>query len=300
MAIYNTSDLGTAANKITFNDFDHSPLYRVIRRAPTRREIREYDIPLPEHTGVADFQTYIGKTYFIIDGIMYPNDETEYHVGRQRLRKLAALSVSQEDANSDRGYVPYVWAENGVNKVMYVKVLYVDMQESTRQGIVQPFRLLCKIKYPIIFDETPQSQTITVGTTSPTGGVIAPFIVPVILGASSSSTSLGVENRGDTASYPTFTIKGPIYIPRLTYVETGEYIELNVNLTSGSDTLIISYDQDSAPYITLNGTNSYSKLTTGSKLFKIRPGTVTLTLTGSSVGTGAQATVSFQSAYSLS
>lgn len=60
--IFDESTLGTSNNQITFNDDNGTIYYRLKNRVPQRREIREFDIPLQENTGIADFQTFIGTT----------------------------------------------------------------------------------------------------------------------------------------------------------------------------------------------------------------------------------------------
>lgn len=304
MAIYDVSTLGTSTNKIVFNDFDHvqtpttDPLYRVQKRTPTRREIRDFDIPIPETSGIADFQTFIGRSFFIIEGTMYPDDEAGFHTGREKLRKLSSLTIQQEDPNSDGGYVPYAWTEN-VSKQMFVKVEYVDMPETTRQGIVQPFRILCKVKRPVIYSGSTQGGVIGV-TTPPlsSGNSGVPFLVPVLVGASVYTFNGTFVNIGDLATYPSFVIAGPTNRPRITNNVTGEYIELDVNL-GVSDSVSITYDEDSIA-ITQGGNSVYNKLTTGSTLFKIKPGSVTFGFSGTSVSPGASATVAFNSAWPLS
>ena len=317
MAIFDTFYIGTQDNRVVFNDENTDPYMRVVRRYPTRREVREFDIPLPESLGIADFETLIGKTYMVIEGKMYPNEESSFHTGRETLRKLASLTVQQDDANSDSGYVPMVWSEN-IDKQLNIKIVYVDMQESTKQGIIQPFRLLCKVKYPVIFASTPKSGIVSIGSASAnfggayipsvipmqiggqeSSGSVLPFTLPAVLGATVGAGTIELENTGDLPTWPTITINGPVNKPRLTNISTGQFIELNVNLTSTSDSAIISYDQDSINVTALNQ-NAYGLMTAGSSLFKVKPGVNAFTLTGSSVGTGAKATVTFQSAYSLS
>lgn len=296
--IFDTFTIGTPDNLVTFNDFEGSPIYRCTRRAPTRREIEEFDIPLPESSGVADYQTFIGKTYFIVEGIMYPDDETEFWNGRAALRKLASVQVAQGDSDSDFGYVPLKYTEN-VAKQQFVKVLYVDMQETTRQGQVQPFRLLCKMKYPVIFSQDIVTGIMAVSPLAGGGGGVLPIVLPSVLGADSGSGTVTVVNAGDIETYPSFLITGTVNRPKITNVSTGKYIEVDVNLGS-SDTLIINYDQDSSPLLLSGGTSVYSKLTSGSTLFTIKPGSTVLTLTGTSVGSDSSAVVSFLSAWPLS
>lgn len=318
MAIFDVNTLGTATNLIVFNDETLDPYFRVTRRYPTKRELEEYETLLPESLGINDYESFIGKSLFLIDGKLLPNTEFTFHQGRERIRKLSSIVTEQADPLSDNGYVPYKWTEN-VPKMLMVKVLYVDMEENTKQGYVQPFSLLCKVKYPIITSQTSKSVTLTPGTFASSGGFQVPMRVPlqitagptnsaskypvtypVIWGASATSQASGSgTNAGDFFAYPVIQIQGPIQTPRVTNNTTGQYIELAVNLPSPSDSAFISYNQ-SGVNITALGQNVYGKLTSGSTQWVVVPGANTFTLTGSSVGTGAQATVTFFDSWPLS
>lgn len=301
MSIYRPSTLGTSNNQITFNEIGVYPYYRMTSRQPTRREIVEFDIKLPEGTGDADYQTFIGKTYLVLSGTMYPKDEATYDSGRRSLRKLASLDIQQSDADSDQGYVPYEWTESdGFDKQLFVKVMYVDLPESSRNGLKQPYRILCKIKYPVIFSQSTTTATIGSSSASVSGGIGYPFHYPVAYGASTYSSSGSITNQGDLEAWPqSIVINGPINVPRLTNSTTGEYIEVNVNLATVSDSLVITYDQDTLS-VTQAGTSVLNQLTTGSTLFKLPTGINNFTLSGSSMGTGAYATISMQHAWPLS
>lgn len=297
--IFDTSTLGTSNNYITFNDDNGAIYYRLKNRVPQRREMREFDIPNQENSGISDFQTFIGKTMYILEGTMYPDDEDAFAQGRRALRKLASQVIEQDDNDSDLGYVPYKWTEDAPKQLM-MKVLYVDLPENSRQGIKQPFRLLCKVKYPVITSQTP--STANIGSASAvvaTGTSVLPFTLPVVLGATTYSSNGSIVNTGDLPNYPSFVIYGPISNPKITNSTTGEYIEVTTNLASSSNILTINYDQDSFA-IDNDGNSVIGSLTSGSTMFKIEPGTNDLTLTGASVGSGAYATVSVNSAWPLS
>lgn len=296
--IFDTSTLGTSNNQIIFNDDTGTIYYRLKNRVPQRREIREFDIPLQENTGIADFQTFIGKTMFILEGTMYPDDEDTFAEGRQALRKLASMDIEQNDNDSDMGYVPYKWTDNS-DKQLFMKVMYVDLPENSKQGIKQPFRLYCKIKYPVILSQDSNGGNIGSSTATTTGSFILPKVLPTVIGVTTYSSNGSITNDGDWPSYPSFTIYGPINIPKITNETTGEYIQINTNVPSASDVLTINYDQDSIT-IELNGNSVIGSLTSGSILFKIRSGINNLTLSGSSVGSGAYASVAAYSAWPLS
>ena len=297
--IFDTSVLGTNNNYITFNDDSSTIYYRLKSRQPQRRDIREYDIPLQENMGIADFQTFIGRTTYVLEGTMYPDDEDAFAQGRTALKKLASLSVEQADTASDQGYVPYKWTDN-VAKQIFLKVLYVDLPESSKQGIKQPFRLFCKIKYPAIYTQNSTSVQIGSSSSSTSSASKYSFTYPIVFGASTYSSTGSLTNVGDLAIYPTsILITGPVNIPRLTNNTTGEYIEFSTNLASGSDTLLIQYDQDTIS-ATKAGVSVMSSLTSASTFFKLKSGANSFTLSGSTMGNGANALITYMSAWPLS
>ena len=190
--------------------------------------------------------------------------------------------------------------------------------QTTKQGYIQPFRLVCKVRYPIIYAQQPKLATINltglaqgggaqipalvpmkIGSASVNNGATLPFTLPIILGSQFGTSSGTLTNAGDFPTFPVIQIFGPISKPRLTNLATGEYIELQLTLAGPGNAAVITYDQDSSSIIA-NGANAYNFLTTGSNLFKIYPGTATFTLSGASVGTGAYATISFSDAWPLS
>lgn len=302
MPIYDPSTLGVAGNQIRFNDDSAGvdPYYRVIRRRPNNRDVRNFDTPLPEDSGIADFKTLLGRTDYVLDGRMYPGSTASYEAGRRALRKLADVRTMQEDPNSDQGYVPYRWEETDQDKQLYMKVLFVDLPEDTQYGLVQPFRLYCKIKYPVIkgtvlrtADTGPQAGTIV-------GSVGYSLFYPTLIGGSIYTVSATLTHQGDIEAYPeSIIINGPINQPRLTNITTGEYIEVDVNLATVSDQLIIAYDQDSES-IEVAGVSYYHKLSKTSKLFLLPPGPNAFQLTGSSISAGARAQVTAYDAFPLS
>lgn len=299
MSIYASSSIGTDTNKINFNATTF-PIFRVQARRPQQRNIRDLDINIPFENGVSDFETLIGKTAYIIEGTMYPGGESQYDEGLRALRKLASLEISQADVLSDDGYVPYVYEEYSFTKQIFMKVLYVDIPESTRKGLVQPFKLVCKIKDPTIFGaDLKVASTGAADLTLATGTAIFPFSYGIVYGASTTSVTTDANNIGDLPVYPvSINIHGPVNTPKFTNVTTGEYLQVSVNLATASNELVFSYDKDSLSVL-LDGVDVTKNVTTASTYFKIPPGSNNFQLTGSSIGTGAYATISYYDGYGL-
>lgn len=306
MAIYDISKLGTANSLVYFNDYtgvyDNSGnVFRVKNRAPQKRQIRELDLPIPFESGISDFETLIGQTAYVIDGTLYPSSDGTSEAGIRALRKVASLDIAQADVLSDDGYVPYVWTESTSNKQVFLKVLYVQLVESTRTGLIQDFRLICKIKDPTIFSEDlEEANTQQANFGAATGTAIFSHVFPLIFGASTSTVSIDAVNLGDAPAYPvSIQIHGPVNSPKITNTSTGEYIETTVNLALAGNTLAISYDKDSLR-VELDGISVINQVTAASTFWKLQPGDNVISLSGSSVGTGAYATVSYYSAWPLS
>ena len=252
----------------------------------------------------------------VLEGKLYPDNEQQFASGREALNKLASLEIEQADSSSDQGYVPYVYTE-GIQKQIALKALYVDMPESTRQGIVQPFKIVCKIKYPVAHSTQAKTATLNTVNVTPIGGTVIPTLVPmtigptgttgttlpvklpVALGASATTGGATATNAGSLSSFPTIQVYGPVNRPRITNVTTGEYIEWNTTLGT-SDSITATYNQENISMTGVGGANIYGLLTSGSTLFRVRPGINNFTLTGSSLGVGAYATVNFLDSYPIS
>lgn len=301
MSIYNVATLGETDNRITFNDYTANPVFRALARSANKFQIRQQDLPVPFESGSSDFLTLLGDTSYIIQGKMYPADEPSYDSGLMQLRSVASLTLNQEDVLSTDGYIPYIWQDFFNQKQIFMKPLYVELSETTKQGFVQPFTILAKIIDPVIYSY-PASQAST-GQASPstsTGAAAYSFTYPVVYGSTLQSITADCNNIGTLPTFPTsIVVNGPVTNPKVTNGATGEYIQVNVTLSSSSDQLTMVYNA-TMQTIELNGVNVNKDVIAGSTMFKIHPGTTTITLNGSSVGTGAVAVVNYYSGWPLS
>jgi hypothetical protein len=296
MSVYDTSTIGVTDNKIVFNATTF-PVYRVVSRAPQQRQLRSLDISIPYESGITDFETLEGNSAYIITGVMYPGSTTDYDNGLAALRKLSSLDIEQADNSADHGYVPYVFTETSQNKQVFLKVLYVDVPESTRKGLVQPFRLVCKIKDPTIFSSvTAVASTQGSNPTIVTGSSNFPFGFPILWSASTYSVSSVANNTGDLPGYPiSIKVYGPINTPTITNALTGEFITVNTNVATNS-ILTIAYDKDTLT-ADVDGVSVLSNVTSASTYFKLKPGANNITLTGTTFGSGAYVVVTYYQGY---
>lgn len=307
MSIYTKATIGYTDNTITFNDYSLNPVYRSVARLPQKYQIREQDIPIPFESGVADFNTLIGQTVYLIEGVMYPADESSYDTGLAKLRDIGNLELQQADTNgstvfANDGYVPYIWGDSGgdYTKQLFVKVLYVQITESTQQGFVVPFRMYCKIKDPTIYGATLKTASTAASTPGASSGAgVFDTAFPIVFGATYYTVTATASNLGSVPVYPqSIDVYGPVTTPIITNNKTGEFIKVSVTLSSPSDHLQIVYNKDYLA-VTLNGTSNLRYVTSDSTFFKIKPGGNGISLTGSSISSGSYATVTYYDGYSL-
>ena len=307
MSIFTKSTLGYADNMVTFNDTTTDPYYRVNARLPQKYQIREQDIPIPFESGVADFNTLIGETIYVIEGTMYPRSQATYDTGLNALRDVSSLDLEQNDPYSSSlfsndGYVPYQWgdASGTLSKQLFVKPLYVMAAETTQQGYVVPFKIYCKVKDPTIYGSTLKTASTAAGDPTETAGSGAfPFTFPINFGAQYYTVSATARNVGTVPTYPvSVDVYGPVTDPIVSNAATGESIKVICTLSSSADHLQIQYGKDYLS-VTVNGVNNQQNVGSGSTYFKIQPGDNVISLTGSSISSGAYATVAFYDGYSL-
>lgn len=304
MSVYTKATLGWAGNQIKFNDYSLSPAYRTQSRYATNFQVRNDDIPIPFESGTNDYETLIGSCNYIIKGTMYPKDDTTYYSGLAALRAACSVDLEKDDDNNINnaysGYVPYTWVESGTNKMLWVKALYVQIIEDTRQGYVQPFVIYCKVQDPIIYSETLKlASTQTSNPTTSTGAAKFPFAFPIVFGSTLYDVSAVATNIGNIPSYPvSIDVYGPITNPRITNAINGQYLQVNTTLNSVSDILHIEYN-NSKLIVTVNGNTVVHLVTTDSTYFKIEPGSNIISLSGATIGTGAYAVLSYRDSYPL-
>lgn len=307
MAVYEKAQLGYADNLITFNDYTKDPIYRTVARAPQKYQIRQQDIPIPFESGVADFNTLIGETIYVIEGTMYPSSESSYDTGLAALRDVSSLDLDEVDPYaaatfSNNGYVPYTWGDSGgdYTKQLFVEPLYVQVSENTRQGYVLPFKIFCKVKDPTIYGGTLKTASTAASTPgASSGSAVYPFAYPIVYGATYYTVTATAINLGSVPTYPeSIDIYGPVTTPIITNNRTGEFIKVAVTLNSPSDHLQIQYAKDYLA-VQLNGVNNIRYVSTDSTYFKVRPGGNNISFSGSSISSGAYATVNYYDGFSL-
>src|SRR5207245_1324276 len=158
---------------------------------------------------------------YVIGGTMYPRSQSSYDSGLAALRAVCDLDLNQNDAYAtDEGYVPYKWGDalGALTKQLFVKPLYLMAGESTQQGYVLPFKIVCKVKDPTIFGSTLKTaSTAQANPTNTIGTFVLPATLPAPVGLTQYSTTTNAYNAGTLPTYPTsITVYGPITNPSIT------------------------------------------------------------------------------------
>jgi phage-related protein len=122
------------------------------------------------------------------------------------------------------------------------------------------------------------------------GGMTFPLTFPLTFGAGSDSDGSAV-NAGNTDAPWTATIVGPVTNPTITLGDTGEFIEIDGDIPTGSTLVIDSATQS----ILLNGSPRQSWQTLLSKWWALAPGTNTIRYRAAS-GSGS-CTLNWRSAW---
>lgn len=122
-----------------------------------------------------------------------------------------------------------------------------------------------------------------------TGGLSLPVVLPLVIGATTTSGTLSVENVGDVATRPTFTITGPCPACAITH-SSGRRLNIPDAIDAGR-TLTIDTDARSA---LLDGTAS--RVVTGT-WFELDPGVNEIQFSSSTYDAAALLTVTFRSAW---
>lgn len=304
LPIYQEFTFGSSANLLTFNDKDADFVIKATRRLATKRDIRSFDTPVPFDSGITDYETFVGRMFYMIDGRIYGRNEGHLYTGQNAIRKAMNIKIAQDDSESDYGYLPMKWSENGVAKQLLMKPLYVDIEENRKWAMKPPFKALFKIKYPVITSQAAHSEDFSPAI-SGTGGILllaAGIQITangIQIGTSTGTGSGEIDNAGDYPAWPTITFNGTVTNPKITNVTTGEFIQINYGLTSG-ESIAITYDNDILTIVKNDGTNIIQYLTSDSTLFTIRPGINALSFTSANMGSGAGCSVNIFDTWPLS
>ena len=300
--IYAEFTFGSSTNYITFNN-EGDYTIKAIAKAATKRDIREFDTPIPNEMGITDYQSLIGKTAYIIEGQVFSEVESSLYTALDKLRKVFNLKIAQDDSESDDGYLPLKWTENE-SRMLYMKPLAIDIPETRRNAFKPRFKAILKIKYPIITSQTSHSISATPGSYGTGDGLAIPSLglgIPaagLAMGQNAGTSGNGtITNNGNYPAWPTIVFTGPTTNPKISDGEN--YIQVNTSIIA-DETITITYDQDTLTILKNDGTNLIQYLDSGSTLFKVESGLTQYTFSGQSFGSPADCSISILDSWALS
>lgn len=262
--------------ELVFNDTSTDPdnYYRITQYL-SDTFVRNLEDERPNADGIIDYDSYYGKGILRIPVDIIAEDLASLNQMIANIKQSFNPRLLQIDAPTDSdietgGYAPLEWTEVRGSTSLNLRILLKPLEiprvvYDEKYGSGRRVELLLKAKDP--FKESQTAKTIT--------------------GAGSNT------NAGDMLAYPIITIAGDTGAnPKVTYSQTGEYIQIDNNLGAG-DTVIIDCKNAT---VTKNGSNAYQYLNSGSTFFGLKSGTVTIAL--SDVGS-ATVTVAYRDTFTL-
>lgn len=138
------------------------------------------------------------------------------------------------------------------------------------------------------------SQTLSSVTLSRTvgGGATLPWILPIILSASSGGTATATNN-GTAESFPTVTITGPMTNPIIINSTLNRYIQLNLAINTGEQVVIDMKNKT----ILKDGQSVIQNKVAGSQFWWLNPGANLLQVQSSSGSDVGSVQVNYRAAY---
>lgn len=161
---------------------------------------------------------------------------------------------------------------------------------------------LMQLYAPFPFWQTTEEATFTTGTMQGHFSFPVNYKDPHRFGVSTGGTTVNAYNSGDVDCEYVLTLKAnsELVSPRLTNVQTEEYIQLNG--TFAADDVVTIYRKDGLTRVVKTSAgveiNAISMLDEGSTLFSIHAGDNVLYLTATSGATGTTVLISFYPAVS--
>lgn len=142
---------------------------------------------------------------------------------------------------------------------------------------------------PRRYADTLSSQSIGLPV-SGTGGLVFPLVFPLTFGTGLSGGNMALTSGGTIATWPTWSVLGPVTGPVITNVDTGEKLEFDTTFTvPAGQTMVIDTD---AKTVLLQGINRRDRLFVA-QWFDLPPGTTNIRF-GSASGSDPAALLTAQ------
>lgn len=239
------------------------------------------------HGGYAS-KTLYGARILGLTGWVYGTDVITYGANRRALETALRL---REDANGLN--IPntiFFTADDG--NMYQIKGFPSDFSNDDEGVLKSPFMVNFYCPFPYFLKQAQSNQTIVPPSG---GGVVLPFIVPVVIGAQTGGNGVCINN-GTAETYPVLTLTGPLTNPTIQNITTGDFITLNITIAAGQ--VVVIDMNPPVPSIILNGTQSLiNNKSTTSSFWYLDVGSNFIVLSTGSVSDTGNVAIAWQDAY---
>lgn len=196
---------------------------------------------------------YYAPRVITLNGSIRSDGSTSYETLRKDLQNALPIRQSLQleiDTCADNKY--------------YIDGYVIDFKSRFDSAVFGKFQItfMCNTHY--FLSET--LNTTTINRYTGDGGFILPVILPFVFGTGTGTYT--VTNNGTEVVYPTIRFIGMADTPKLTKLNTGEFIEFNINM-SPTDELVVDMLNRTA---ILNGSSILSLRTLDSSWFGLEVG----------------------------
>ena len=235
-------------------------------------DIRTSKDSLIDQDGSKIWNQKYGARSLAIEGDVMGDTVTEY------LTNLRALVNAFSITDEAMPLVISTWEDTPTQKIIYARVITMPQPiEIAGESNVATFRIELEAESPFFLSTSDKNGSTSIAVTS---GI--PLSVPmgIPIGATTSG-QITINNEGDIAAYPEFTIEDDLINPTISNLTTGEYFQIQDTLTFG-DVVRVYIDSDGL-HVLKNGTKIFDKF--NGDIFTLIPGinVIKFSATGSSV-----------------
>lgn len=146
---------------------------------------------------------------------------------------------------------------------------------------------------PLRYATTASTASCGLATTS--GGLSFPLVFPLDFGPGAGGGTLALANAGTTATWPTWTITGPVTNPVIVNTGTGERLALTLTIDAGQQ---LTLDTDARTVMLAGVASRRGALGATSTWFPLRPGTTAVAFQAASYDPAANLAATWRSAWS--
>lgn len=164
--------------------------------------------------------------------------------------------------------------EQGLDKVALVQISSRPLVRISQASGLLEFDIALKATDPLKYADA--SKYYNVGLEVSTPGRTYDRVFDFSYGGAPTTNVIEVVNDGSYASYPEFTITGPVLNPTIEHVNTGQELEFKTQITIGEPMTVRPLTKQ----VLVQGENRRNTLTPSSKWFPMYPGTNLIRFTG--------------------